>query len=420
MILKVKPNKLSGKIKATPSKSFSLRAIVAASLCEGISNIENVELCDDVKSIILAFKKFGVEFEFNNNTLKVFGGIKNKSLKGYINCFDCGFNFRVLSFILMIFKNDFCLKGTKNLFKRPLICDINLNGEKFLYLKKVEDSYKTVGRLIPGKYEVDCKISSQFITGLLFSLPLLKKDSKIIFNQKIESEQYVKITLYVLKKFGIKIKKIRNGFKVFGNQKFRETNFVVESDYSKAAFFSVVGAFFPVEISGLNKKSLQQDRKILNVIKKCGAMVKFKKDALFIAPKKQLKPFNFNVKNTPDIAICLAVFACFCCGISKISGVRRLQFKESNRINSILNLINSLGGTASFFKDYIIIKGGEKLKGGFVEGFKDHRVVMAAFFISCFCEDFVYVSDVESVFKSNVSFFKDFKALGGVFYGVCF
>ena len=420
MTFKVKPTKLSGKINATPSKSFSLRAIVASSLCTGVSTIKNVELCDDVKSIILAFKKFGVKFEFNNNTLKVFGGIKNIGLKGFVDCFDCGFNFRVLSFILMTFKNDFYLKGTKNLFKRPLICNISLNGKKFLYLKKFEDLYKIVGRLIPGKYEVDFRISSQFITGLLFSLPLLKKDSKIIFKHKLESEQYVKITLYVLKKFGIKIKKIRNGFKVFGNQKFKETNFVVEADYSKAAFFSVVGALAPIEIYGLNKKSLQQDKKILNIVKKCGAVVKYKKDVLFIAPKKQLKPFKYNVKNTPDIAICLAIFACFCSGVSKIKGVRRLQFKESNRINSILNLINSLGGVASFFEDYIVIKGGKKLKGGFVEGFKDHRVVMAAFFISCFCEDFVYVSDVESVFKSNVSFFEDFKALGGVFYGVCF
>ncbi len=422
MTFKVRPTKLSGKFKATPSKSFSLRAIVAASLCEGVSTIENVELCDDVKSIVMAFKKFGVEFEFNNNTLKVFGGIKNSGLKDYVDCFDCGFNFRVLSFILMAFKNDFCLKGTKNLFKRPLVCDVDINGEKFLYLKKVNDSYEIVGRLIPGKYEVECKISSQFVTGLLFSLPLLKKDSIIIFKQKLESKQYIKMTLYVLKKFGIKIKKIRNGFRVFGNQKFKETNFVVEADYSKAAFFSVAGVLSPIEIYGLKKKSLQQDKKILNVIKKCGVMVKFKKNVLYIAPKKKLKPFKFNVKNTPDVAICLAVFACFCGGISKIYGVRRLQFKESNRINSILNLINSLGGTASFFEDedYIKIEGVEKLKGGFVEGFKDHRVVMAAFIISCFCEDFVYVSDVESVFKSNVSFFKDFKALGGVFYGMCF
>ena len=298
--------------------------------------------------------------------------------------------------------------------------EVELIEKDLKYYSENKDSYKIVGRLIPGKYEVDCRISSQFITGLLFSLPLLKKDSKIVFNKKLESKQYVKITLYVLKKFGIKIKKIRNGFKVFGNQKFKETNFVVEADYSKAAFFSIVGALHPIEIFGLNKKSLQKDKKILNIIKKCGAMVKFKKDVLFVIPKKKLKPFKYNVKNTPDIAICLAIFACFCSGVSKIKGVRRLQFKESNRINSILNLINSLGGVASFFKDCIIIKGGKKLKGGFVKGFKDHRVVMAAFFISCFCEDFVYVSDVESILKSNVSFFEDFKALGGVFYGVCF
>ena len=120
MTFKVKATKLSGKFKATPSKSFSLRAIVAASLCVGVSIIENVELCDDVKSIIIAFKKLGVKFEFTNNNLKVFGGLKNQVLEDFIDCFDCGFNFRVLSFILMTFKNSFYLKGTKNLFKRPI------------------------------------------------------------------------------------------------------------------------------------------------------------------------------------------------------------------------------------------------------------------------------------------------------------
>ena len=120
----------------------------------------------------------------------------------------------------------------------------------------------------------------------------------------------------------------------------------------------------------------------------------------------------------PDLALPLAVLSCFCCGVSKIYGIKRLVYKESNRVNSILNLINSLGGEAFVENNAIKIKGKKSLKGGIVKSFKDHRVVMAAFVLSCFCEDFVFVFNVECVFKSSVNFLKNFKILGGKLNGI--
>ena len=420
MILEIEPRKISGSVVVPSCKSFALRAILAASFCDGVSLIENVEFCEDVKSMVFGLEKLGVRFEFKGKILKVFGRFKKdlNSKRNVIDCLNCGFSFRVFSFLLAALFPNFFLKGTKELFKRPLVCDIFLEGKKFEYLERFGDFFVVKRKLVSGKYEVDCSVSSQFLTGLLFTLPLLDGNSEIILKSKIESLQYVEMTWQVLKKFGVFVKKTRKGFFIRGNQNFKETKFLVEGDYSNSAFFSLFGAFWPVELKGLKKSSVQKDRIFFKVIRKAGCYVKFKHDSFFISPKRKLKPFVFDISKNIDLAVCFAIFACFCDGISTLFGIERLRFKESDRVVSILNLINSLGGKAKCFKDRITIEGGKKLKGGFVKGFKDHRVVMAAFSISCFCENSTFVSDVESVFKSNINFFKDFRSLGGVFRGV--
>lgn len=423
MKVKIKPLKLTGVLKATSSKSFAIRAILAASFCNGTSLIKNVELCDDVKTIILIMKKFGVKFFFKNNVLKVFGGFNKEkaSEKFNVNCNESGFCFRIVSFLAAAYFNNCYLKVSKSLVKRPLSCFIKLNGKEFKYIEKLEKCiFKVTTKLISGKYEVDSGVSSQFISALLFVLPTLKGKSEIILKNNVVSKPYLNMTLKVLKSFGIKIKKTIKGFKISGGQKFSPCNFEVEGDFGQAAFFEVLGVLNPIKIIGLKKNSCQGDKKILNVIKFCGAGVKFKKNFVLIFPKKRkLKAFSFSVEDVPDLAPPLAVLACFCCGVSKLKDVKRLALKESNRINSILNLINFLGGEAFFEDDLIKIRGGVKLKGGELKNFKDHRIIMAAFIISCFCEDFVFISNIENVFKSNLNFFKDFKMLGGNFSGIC-
>ncbi len=424
MEVKIKSSQLTGTLKATSSKSFAMRAILAASFSEGSSQIKNVELCDDVKTIILIMKKFGVKFEFKNKMLKVFGGLNKEKTneKLTLNCDESGFCFRIISFLAAAYFNNFYLKVSECLAKRPLSCLIKLNGKNFNYVEKVaECTFKVTEKLVSGKFEVDGSVSSQFISALFFVLPTLKGKSEIVIKNKLVSKPYLNMTLKVLKSFGVKIKKTLRGFKISGGQKFLPCNFKVEGDFSQAAFFEVLGVLNPVKIIGLKKNSCQGDKKILNVIKFCGAGVKFKKNFVLIFPKKRkLKAFSFSVEDAPDLAPPLAVLACFCSGISKIKGVKRLAFKESNRINSILELINGLGGEAFLEYDVIKIKGGAKLKGGEVKNFKDHRIIMAAFIISCFCEDFVFVSNIENVFKSNLNFFEDFKMLGGNFSGICF
>ncbi len=422
MDVKIFPSSLTGFLKSPASKSFAMRAILAACFSCGVSRVKNVEFCEDVKAMVFAMKSLGVKIKIENKDLIIFGGLKEDFSKNIIiNCFESGFVFRVLSFLVGTFFSNVKLKVADCLLKRPLICKIKFNGKEFNYVKSNKNLFYFKGNLHFGKYEIlDCK-SSQFLTGLFFCLPILKKDSEIILKTKLSSRPYVNMTIRVLKNFGILIKKTNKGFKIPGNQKYLATCYEVEGDFAQAAFFQILGVLWPIGISGLNKHSIQGERKILKIVRHCGARVKWKKNDVFIFPnlRKKLKPFKVCVKDFLDLAPVLAILACVCTGISKIYGVKNLAFKESNRIDSILSLVNSLGGKAFVVGDIIKIVGVRKLKGGFVQNFSDHRMVMAAFIASCFCENFVFVPNVEVVFKSNVNFFKDFTFLGGSFSGFC-
>ncbi len=422
MNLKVYPSRLSGSINAFSSKSFAIRAILCASLCDGTSLLKNINFSLDVKAAIFAIREFGVKFKIYGSSLVVYGGLfKGLSSNNVynINCFESGLLIRTLSFLAATTPFNIFLNCVGSLLKRPLICYVALNGRRLNYAKLCSNGLMVKNRLQPGNFEVDVSFSSQFLTGLLFSLPLLNGDSYITFKDGLVSRPYINITIDVLNCFGVKINKAKNGFIVPGNQKYMACMYNVEGDYSLAAFFGVLGVLNPITVCGLNKNSIQGDRVIFNIIKSCGGYVEFGEDGVLVCPKGILKPFCFDIKNVPDLAPALCLLACFCFGTSKIYGVSRLRYKESNRIFSILNLINGVGGKACLLGDVIFVEGVKKLKGGFVNSYKDHRIVMAAFSISCYCSSPVIVSDVQSVFKSYPNFLEDFKYLGGVFSGFC-
>ena len=239
----IKADKLIGEITPPPSKSILHRYIIASSFAKGISKIENISYSDDIIATIEAMKKLGANIEKKDNYLLIDGSktfdkeyLNNNS---EIDCNESGSTLRFLFPLSIVKENKILFKGKGKLFKRPLSPYFeNFDKYQIKYLYINENEILLDGQLKSGEYEIDGNISSQFITGLLFSLPLLSGNSKIIIRGKLESSSYIDITLDCLNKFGIKI--INNSYKEFiikGNQTYKSGNYQVEADYSQGALF---------------------------------------------------------------------------------------------------------------------------------------------------------------------------------------
>lgn len=271
------------------------------------------------------------------------------------------------------------------------------------------------GSLSSGEFVIDGNISSQFVTGLLFALPMLKGTSKIKINGRLESKPYVDITVYVMKQFGVDVREVPDGYEVDGNKAYSPFDLTVEGDHSQAAFFEVLGCGNEdLSICGLNKDSTQGDKEMLSTISACGGNFTWQNDILTMHKAKDLKSFTVDITDTPDLAPALAVLACICEGTSKIIGARRLKIKESDRIKAIADSLNALGAKIAPFDDSIEIEGIGRFQGGTADSNNDHRIAMACAVASAFSNSPVTILGAQCVEKSYPNFFEDFKKLGGL------
>jgi len=422
MSIEIKADKLKGTVNIPPSKSLSHRAIIAASLCEGESIIENIILSEDIKATINAMRSFGVEIEEIKNErykLRINGKSKLTLNNSTIDCFESGSTLRFLIPFFTLLNEEVIFTGKNKLIERPLDPYYKIFDKQKINYENNSGKLplKISGNLKPDIYEIDGDISSQFITGLMYVLPLLNGDSQIIINKKLESKSYIDLTIDVLKKFNIQIENENNEYKKFkikGNQKYIKTNYRVEGDYSQAAFWitaSLIGN--DILIKGLNEKSIQGDIIILKIIKDMGAKYEFKDDTLIIKNNNDLKNIEIDVNDCPDLVPILAVLASFSKGKCKIINAKRLRIKESDRLKAISSEINILGGKIIEFDDGLEIQSiNEGLKGE-VKSFNDHRIAMALSIFSTRVNGNIILSGENAINKSYPDFYKDFIKLGG-------
>jgi len=274
---------------------------------------------------------------------------------------------------------------------------------------------KVSGKLTSGTYRVRGDISSQFITGLLFSLPILEGNSKILITTKLESKGYIDLTLDILKDFGIEIE--NNNYKEFnirGAQKYNSRNYYVEGDYSQGAFFLVAGALgSSIVCYGLNKDSLQGDKVIVDILEAMGCNVEESEEGIRVKPSKT-KGIEIDASNCPDLVPVLTVLASLSEGETKIVNAKRLRIKEcSDRLHAITKELNKLGADIIELEDSLIISGVNELKGGEVDSHNDHRIVMALAIAATRAKGDVIINNPRAVEKSYPNFFKDYFKLGG-------
>jgi 3-phosphoshikimate 1-carboxyvinyltransferase len=411
----VDPSAIKGKIKAPASKSMTQRAIAAALLADGQSIIHNPSYCDDSLAAMSIAVGLGARVEPQANELRVTGSLVLKEPK--LNCGESGLAIRMFSPIAALYPVEITMVGANSLKKRPMFMieeALNQLGVKctstggFLPLK-------IHGPLKGGNCKIDGSVSSQLLTGLLMALPLAVKDSEIKVNN-LKSKPYIDLTIQILRSFGITIhNRDYSLFQIPGNQKYTPYNYTVEGDWSGGAFLLVAGAINgDITINGLRPDSSQSDKAILTVLDKAGARLTVKENSIGIS-KSDMKAFEFDATESPDLFPPLVALAACCKGISSIKGVSRLIYKESNRATALMEEFGKMNIKIEIKDDKMLIMGGD-ISGARINSHDDHRIAMATAVAGLRASDKVYIKDSHCVTKSYPGFFDDLRQLGAVVF----
>lgn len=411
----IMPKSLTGKVKVPPSKSLSHRAIIAGSLSQGISRIDNIIYSQDIIATLNIMEQFGANIKRGKDYVVIDGIKEFKVPNSALECNESGSTLRFMIPIGLMVGGKCEFSGKGKLVNRPIDSYIEiLEKQGISYEYKGELPLVTNGNLKSGEFKLPGNVSSQFITGLLFVLPLLEGNSKIIIEGDLESKAYVDLTLDVLKTFGIEVLNINHTeYIIRGSQKYISRDYYVEGDYSQVAFWVVAGTIGKeIIIEGVSEFSLQGDRKVVDIVREMGGNLEFEGDNLKVSPSKT-RGIEIDGSQCPDIIPVLSVLGAFSEGKTIVTNGARLRIKESDRIKSTVDIINKLGGTAAESEDGLVVEGVESLKGGAVDSWNDHRIAMSAAIAAIRCQDIVKITGSSSVNKSYPAFFEDYIQLGG-------
>ena len=382
MDIRITPSLLAGSVTPPPSKSMAHRAILALLLVEGEGSISNLAASQDIE----ATRRCAAVLQSDGPEV--------------LDCGESGSTLRFLIPIALALRGGGRFTGRGRLMERPQTPYFDIFDEKGVFYEQKDGVLTVKGRLTPGEYRLPGNVSSQFVTGLLYALPLLEGDSGIVLTSPLESRGYVDMTLETLNQFGVTVEnRSYERFTIPGRQRFQARDVTIEADWSQAAFWLAAGALGnPVRTDGLNEQSTQGDRIIREHL------------ALFAG-----KTVEIDVSDCPDLLPPLAVIAAFHDGITRLTNAARLRLKESDRLTAVTKTLNALGADAEEGPDFLEIRGRNSLDGGSVDGANDHRIVMAAAIAAARCAGPVTILGAEAVNKSYPNFWDDYRMLGGKF-----
>lgn len=366
------PSRAFGRVLAPPSKSMAHRMLMGAGLSEGTSVIGNIDLSEDIKATLGILEALGCQYTIENRTVTMKGIGKKRVLADRpLDTKESGSTLRFFIPILLSGGGKSKLTGAKSLFARPLGIYEDICKEQGIFFKKTEDSLELEGQLLPTHYKIPGNISSQFITGLLYALPLLKEDSVLEVLPPIESKAYIEMTLEVLEIYGIRVERKDNTFYIPGNQTYRATDSVVEGDYSNGAFldaFNLIGGL--VKVEGLRADSLQGDR----IYEEYFRMLQG--DARDTAGVSVVDLPHIDISECPDLGPILIGMAA-ANGGAVFTGTRRLKIKESDRGMVMAEELKKFGIQVDVLENEIIIHPGElRRPAEILSSHNDHRIAM--------------------------------------------
>ncbi|NSW94354.1 MAG: 3-phosphoshikimate 1-carboxyvinyltransferase, partial [Bacteroidales bacterium] len=411
MFKTVRPSFLSGTINAPPSKSMTQRAIAAALLAEGRSVIVNPSFCNDSRSAAEVAEGLGAEVEVKENELWITGGRKVKSKN--LNCGESGLAVRMFSPISALYDEELILTGEGSLLKRPM--SMITDALEQLGVKcNSSNGYLPVsikGPIKGGKAEIDGSLSSQLLSGLLMALPNASGDS-LIKVRNLKSKPYIDMTIEILNDFGAVVEnRDYETFRIPGRQKFTAREYTVEGDWSGGAFLLIAGVINGhLRVTGLRTSSKQSDMAVLDALGRAGANI-YIGDGFIEASKSELKAFEFDATESPDLFPPLVALASYCRGKSSITGVSRLIHKESNRAEALASEFVKMGIEIEIKDDCMKITGGQ-IKGAQVSSHGDHRIAIAEAVAALGGTGEIMIDNPDCVAKSYPDFFEDMRKAG--------
>lgn len=412
--VKFSPFVPNGTVNVPPSKSDVHRAIICAAMANGVSRISPVALSNDIKATIGCIKALGADAVLENNVLTVDGTNMYKNKTALLDCGESGSTLRFFIPIAAVGNINATFVGKGKLPQRPI-------GIFTEALPKAGTVCKTEGglpleikgQLKSGIFEIPGNVSSQFITGLLLALPILEGDSEIVLTSPLESVGYIAMTIRTMKQFGVNIQATEKGWHIKGGQTYKSCNYTTDGDWSQAAFFMVLGAIGgKVTVKGVAKDSTQGDKKCAEILARFGAKVT-QLDNEVNVEKGKLKAITIDASQIPDLVPVLSVCAAFAEGTTKIINAERLRIKECDRLKATAELLNNLGGKVKELSDGLEITGVSSLKGGNVNGYNDHRIVMSAAVCAARSDEDITATFAMSINKSYPDFYIDYNSIGG-------
>ena len=291
MNIQIQPHKLMGTVRIPSSKSIAHRMLICASLSKGTSEISGISFSKDIEATISVMKAFGAEFSTDGNTVSV-TGIKERPEKALADCCESGSTLRFLIPVASALGIETTFQGQGRLPQRPITPYLRELSSKGIDFHDYQNTmpFTVSGQLQSGTFRIEGDISSQFVTGLLLALPLLREDSEIILTSPLESRPYADMTIDCMEKFGICLKEIPDGWHIFGNQHYQPKSFYVEGDFSQAAFFYVANAIGnQIILENIPSNSVQGDRKIIEFI-----------EQICYQKSQEQDKFVIDAKNIPD------------------------------------------------------------------------------------------------------------------------
>lgn len=404
-----------GKINAIPSKSVAHRLLICAAFADMPTRIRCDETNEDIEATVACLSALGANVVRNAPYYDVTPVSKNDvKQNASLQCNESGSTLRFLLPVAAALgaSSSFLLDG--RLPERPLS---PLREELEAHSVSIvgKNPLRVEGILEGNEFSIDGGVSSQFVSGLLFALSLLEYDCKLTVKGKIESAPYIDITCDALALFGAPVKKEGSSYVISAKGRFISPRTIdVEGDWSNAAFPLALGILGKnIEVGGLNVSSSQGDKAIVDILRAFGGNISYcEETGSYVASASTLVGINVDASQIPDLVPILATVATVAKGRTRIYGAARLRLKESDRLKSVCTVLASLGASITETDDGLIINGVDRLHGGQIDSFNDHRIAMSVAVASALSDDTITLSGAEAVAKSYPRFWDDMRSLG--------